>query len=72
VNNTGWRDPANGEEIADLRQDSQVTVSGYTVRRAFSHLQDACVSRNPCLACSSGTSCHCGDFVCRPINSQCP
>lgn len=67
-----WFDSSDGSEIADICQDMQAQVSGFTVQKAWSQLQDACVVRNPCLACASGTSCHCGDFVCRQNNTQCP
>jgi hypothetical protein len=63
---------SDGEEIADLCQGVQAQVSGFTVQRAWSDLQQACVVKNPCLACSGGSSCHCGDFICRSNTSQCP
>jgi hypothetical protein len=67
-----WFENTRGAEIADICQDQQVSVSGFTVQRAWSGLQQACVVKNPCLACPSGFSCRCGDFVCRSNASQCP
>jgi hypothetical protein len=63
---------SDGEEIADLCQGVQAQVSGFTVQRAWSDLQQACVVKNPCLACPGGWSCRCGDFMCRSNTSQCP
>jgi hypothetical protein len=71
----GWFDGTNPNqtwEISDICQDMQANVSGFTVQKAWSQQQEACVFRNPCLECASGTSCHCGDFVCRKLTSQCP
>src|SRR5262249_44183363 len=66
-----------GEELADLCVTQSNTpllgqVAGFTVEKAWSDLQDACVVKNPCQSCSAGTSCFCGDFICRPRTSMCP
>lgn len=63
--------PAHAE-IADICQDQQTQTAGFTVQRAWSNLQQACVVKNPCLSCPGGFSCHCGDFVCRSNTSMCP
>jgi hypothetical protein len=63
---------SDGEEIADLCQNLQGQVSGFTVQQEWSNIAFACVSGSPCLTCPSGFSCHCGDLVCRSRTSQCP
>lgn len=67
-----WYEDLRGAEISDICQDQDVSVSGFTVMRAWSRLQQDCVVKNPCLSCPSGFSCRCGDFVCRSNISQCP
>lgn len=67
-----WFEDQRGAEIADICQDQDVSVSGFTVMRAWSRLQQDCVVKNPCLSCPSGLSCRCGDFFCRSNTGQCP
>ena len=69
---SAWFRNSDGEEIADICQGLNGTVSGFTVQKAWSDLQGKCVLKNPCQSCPSGTSCHCGDFICRTTTSMCP
>jgi hypothetical protein len=63
---------SDGSEIADICQGLQALVSGFTVQKEWSNIAFACVAGSPCLTCPSGSSCHCGDLVCRSNTSQCP
>jgi hypothetical protein len=67
-----WYEDQRGAEISDICQDQNVSVSGFTVMRAWSRLQQDCVVKNPCLSCQPGLSCRCGDFFCRSNTGQCP
>ncbi|HEX8114832.1 MAG TPA: hypothetical protein VF516_44180 [Kofleriaceae bacterium] len=67
-----WFEDQRLAEISDICQDQDVSVSGFTVMRAWSRLQQDCVVKNPCLSCPSGFSCRCGDFFCRSNTGQCP
>jgi hypothetical protein len=70
--NTRTSPSVGGEEIVDLCQGINGQVAGFTVQKAWSDLQGACVLNNPCLSCATGTSCFCGDSICRPRTARCP
>jgi hypothetical protein len=61
-----------GQELADLCQGQNGQVAGFTVQRAWSDQLESCVLKNPCQSCPGGTSCFCGDSVCRASISMCP
>lgn len=63
---------SDGAEIADICQGLQGQLSGFTIQKNWSNIAFGCVSGSPCLTCPSGSSCHCGDLVCRSNTARCP